>query len=268
MQENLNSKLTIRIGRNTLSFTTQDATNMERPIAYEPYPVKAGISMAANLREALKINGARLRGHESTRVLIDTPSLIVPTEQFEPSEASALFEYSYPAKEEKRVIAYNVLPSLKVVCLFAINKDLRVVIGDNFGNAKFIHAMLPVWQHLHQRSFTGNRSKLYGYFHGRQLDVFSFHMNRFKFCNAFDVTHPHDALYYLLHVWKQLRLEEVNDELHLAGDIPEREWLTQELGKFLRKTYIINPEADFSHSAVSQITAMPYDLMTLLAKGR
>ena len=44
-------KITIRIGRNNLSFTMLDATNTEQPIVYTPYVVKAGITMAVNLRE-------------------------------------------------------------------------------------------------------------------------------------------------------------------------------------------------------------------------
>ena len=47
-------KMTIRIGKNTLSFTLLDVTSQEQPVIYEPYIVKGGISMAANLREALK----------------------------------------------------------------------------------------------------------------------------------------------------------------------------------------------------------------------
>ena len=46
--------MTIRIGKNTLSFTLLDVTSQEQPVIYEPYIVKGGISMAANPREALK----------------------------------------------------------------------------------------------------------------------------------------------------------------------------------------------------------------------
>jgi hypothetical protein len=128
--------------------------------------------------------------------------------------------------------------------------------------------MTPVWHHLHQRSFTGHRNKLYGYFHNKQLDIFSFQQNRFKFCNSFEASHAHDALYFLLYVWKQLHMEAVHDEMHIVGDIPEREWLLQELKRFLQKAYIINPAADFQKAPATKIAGMPYDLMALLIKGR
>ena len=163
---------------------------------------------------------------------------------------------------------YNILPSLKAVCLFAISRDLQVVVQDRFEEVQFIQAMTPVWHHLHQRSFTGHRNKLYGYFHGKQLDLFSFQQNRFKFCNTFEAGHSHDALYFLLYVWKQLRLESEHDELHIVGEIPEPEWLVPELKRYLRKAFVINPSADFLQAPATKIAHMPYDLMTLLVKGR
>ena len=161
-----------------------------------------------------------------------------------------------------------MLPDLKAVCLFAVNKDLRGVICDQFADVQFIHAMTPVWRHLHQRSFTGHRNKLYGYFHSKRLDLFSFQQNRFKFCNSFEASHAYDALYFLLYTWKLLRLEAEHDELHVMGDIPEQEWLLKELKRYLQKAYVINPTADFQQAAVTKIPGMPYDLMTLLVKGR
>jgi hypothetical protein len=158
---------------------------------------------------------------------------------------------------------------LKAVCLFAINKNLDTVIRDRFDQGvTFVHSMTPVWRQLHQRSFTGHRNKLYGYFHGKQLEVFSFQQNRFKFCNSFDAAHAQDALYYLLYVWKQLRLESEHDELHILGDIPEQEWLLEELKRFLHHAYLINAQAEFQDAPATKIKGMPYDLITLITRGR
>ena len=261
------SKIIIRIGKHSLSFTKQVATNKQRPIIFEPFVAKSGVTMAVNMREAFKsdIVPTEIR---SAQVLLDTPSILVPIEQFEESEMEATYNYSFPVKDEKRIILYNVLPNLKAVCLFAINKDLHGVITDRFDEVQFIQAMQPVWQHLHQRSFTGHRSKLYAYFHGKSLSIFSFQQNRFKFCNTFEATHTNDALYFLLYVWKQLRLEAEHDELHIVGDFPEKDELIKELKRYLQNAYIINPEADFLQAPATKVEGLPYDLMTLLVKGR
>jgi hypothetical protein len=260
-------KITLRIGRNSLSFATFNSSDATQPVIYEPYIVKAGIAMAVNLREAFKNVVASDLNHAD--VLLDTPQMLVPIEQFDEDDIKTLFDYAFPAKEQvQHIVRYNVLPDLKTVCLFAVNKDLNSVLNDRFDHVQYIQSMTPVWHHLHQRSFTGPRNKLYAYFHGKHLDLFSFQQNRFKYCNSFEVSHAYDALYFLLYVWKQLHLENEHDELHLAGDIPEQAWLIQELKRYLQKAYVINPVADFQESPVTKIAGMPYDLMTLLVKGR
>ena len=156
----MNSKqLTIRVGNNTLSFTMTDPTNAEQPVLHEPYVVKSGISMVANLREAFKTY-ARAIDLPTARVLINTPVLMVPIEQFQEADATTLYLHSFP-RNEKDVVRYNVLPTLNAVCIFCINKDLLSVFNDHFDDVQIIHVMVPVWNHLHQRSFTGHRSKIY-----------------------------------------------------------------------------------------------------------
>ena len=255
----MNAKKTIiRIGRNTLSFTTLDAAGTELPVSYRPYVVRGGISMSANLREAIKTPGYIDGDTTKVQIMIEGPSLLVPIEQFDEAEKDTLYSYSYPAGQEKRVVFHDVLPDLKAVCLYSINKNVDTVLRDRFDNGiSFVHSMTPVWRQMHQRSYTGHRNKLYGYFHSKQLEIFSFQQNRFKFCNSFDAANAHDALYYLLYVGKQLRLEPEHDELHILGDIPEEQWLLQELKRFLHNAYIINTEK-----------GKPYDLTTLIAHGR
>ena len=80
--------------------------------------------------------------------------------------------------------------------------------------------------------------------------------------------HGHDAAYFLLYVWNQLALNAEHDELHIVGDLPEAEWLVEELRKYVSKVYVINPQADFSNAPATLIQGMPYDLMTLYVKGR
>lgn len=260
-------RIVIRIGRHHLSFSSATTTQSETPITYEPYIVKSGMSIAANLREALKGASLTQTGIRKALVMIDAPILLVPVELFEESKVREMYEHSFPSKEQTHVL-YNVLPDLNAVATYAINKDLKLVLDDNFNDMKIIPTLSPVWRHLHKRSFTGARQKLYGYFHDNRLDIFSYQQNRFKFYNQFDATHVHDALYFLVYVWKQLLLNPEHDELHLVGDVPQQEWFVDELRKYLQKVYVINPAVEFKDAPATKVKGMPFDLMTLFTKGR
>jgi hypothetical protein len=260
-------RIIIRIGQSHLSFSALDPMQADDPVTYEPYVMKSGISLSANLREALSEADLMQMDYKKAVALIDTPVLLIPIEQFEEDNVETMYLHAYPRKEMGMVL-FNVLSDLNAVAAFAISKDLNTVLRDNFIDIQMMPVMSPVWRHLHQRSFTGNRNKVYGYFHDRKLDIFSFHQNRFKFCNSFDASRAHDSLYFLLYVWKQLQLEPEHDELHIVGEIPEQEWLLNELRRFLKNAYVINPVADFNRHPVTAIKAMPYDLQTLYIKGR
>ena len=83
MEEIYQRKLIIRIGKNTLSFTMPNPADKERPFIYEPYIVKGGISIAANLREAFKTADLTAIDTRRVQVLMDVPSMLVPIEQFD-----------------------------------------------------------------------------------------------------------------------------------------------------------------------------------------
>jgi hypothetical protein len=263
--ENKKERIVIRLGQHHLSFSSVDPTETENPITYEPYVVKSGMSMAANLREALKGAALQESGIRKVLAMIDAKILLVPVEQFEESKITQMYNHSFPQKQQQDSVFFNVLPDLNAVAVFALNKDMKMVLDDNFAEVKLMTALTPVWKYLHRRSFTGVRNKLYGYLHDQKLDIFAFHQNRFKFYNQFDVTRQQDALYFLLYVWKQLLLSAEQDELHLVGDT---EGLVDELRKYLLNVYAINPSADFNRAPATKIKGMPFDLITLFTKGR
>ena len=68
------ARLTIRVSRNTLSFSVVDR-EAEHQLIYEPYTVKSGVSMAANLRQAFKESTLLQRGYQKVRVYLDSPIL-------------------------------------------------------------------------------------------------------------------------------------------------------------------------------------------------
>ena len=257
-------RITIRVGWNTLSFSIP---NEQGEVCFEPYIVRSGVSMAANLREAFKKSELLRQAPERVRLLVDSPVLMVPVELFTEQDMITMHHHAFPGHGQDAVF-YNVIPDLNTVAVFSINKDLKLVVDDHFSNVRLITVLSPVWRHLHQRSYTGARHKLYGYFHEKRLEVFSFQQNRFKFCNSFEAAKDHDSLYFLLYVWKQLQLQPEYDELHIVGEIPEEEWIVSELRKYIQKAYVINPVADFNRAQVTQINGMPYDLQTLFVKGR
>lgn len=260
----LQARLTIRISNNSLSFSVVDRET-EHQVIYEPYPLKSGISIAANLRQAFKESNLLQKGYTKVRVFLDTPLLLIPVEQFKEEDLEAFYHHAFTGHHGD-VILYRVQPTLNTVAAFSINKDLKLVIEDNFQDVRFTPIMQPIWSHLYQRSITGIHRKLYAYFHDEKIHVFSFEKNRFKFCNTFEAPHPKDALYFILYVWKQLGFNQQQDELHVLGDIPDKEWLLYNFKLYIRKAFCLNPAAEFNRAPLTEVKGIPFDLLTLYLK--
>ena len=258
-------RLIIRVGRSGLAFSTTDGTD----VTYERYPLKSSISISANMREALRIVPTLQEDYRHVVVMVDSPVMMTPTDLYREEEEESLYRSTFTGQEQHAVV-HAVVPDLNAVAVFSIHKDLRMVLCDRYGETvNFQPVMVSVWRHLYQKSFTGPRQKLYGHFHDRHLEVFAFAQNRFKFYNSFAVGNdPNNALYYLLSVWKQLGMNPREDELHLSGEMPEKEQLKEDTQKYVKRVFFGNPSGEFNRAQVTQIEGMPYDLMMYYLKGR
>ncbi len=258
---NHRTRLVIRISKQSLSFAAVQPS-AETTFSFEPYTVKSGISMAANIREAFRNVDLLAKQWDRVMVVADTEALLIPIDEYQQEDQETLYHHAFTHHQGDKILS-TVLPSLSAVMLYSMNKDLLQVIEDHFPDVRYTHVCAPVWQHFHRRSFTGMNRKLYGYFHDKKVDIFAFTQNRFRFYNRYDTNNPQDAVYFLLYVWKQLGMDQQKDELYISGQLPEGQTLIENLQNYLRKAYTVNPSAEFNRAPLTQIKGMPYDLITL-----
>ena len=141
-QTNTLRRLVLRVGKGSLMFTT---TDNQSQVVFEQYPINSSITMAANLREALRTNDILTDSYQRTLIMVDSPVLMVPTDLFREEEKAELYFHAY-TKKAQLIVLHSVLPDLNSVVLFSIDKDLLAVINDNMSQPSIIAAMVPVWQ--------------------------------------------------------------------------------------------------------------------------
>ena len=254
-------RLTIRICKDNMAFSVGDPQENGQ-LVYEPYHMNAGISIAANLREAFHVSELLQSGYKRVLIELDAPVMLVPTDEYAGQDVEALYHHTYHQNGSEEILS-SVLPDLNAVAVFSINKDLKLVIDDHFQDIRIQPLMQSVWTHCYRRSFSGTRRKLYAYFHEKQLEVFCFQQNRFRFSNSFVTTHAHDILYYLLYVWKLMGMDRGDNELYLAGNVPNRDELCTELQQFVNRYHVLEVATDFNNAAMATQKEIPYDLKAL-----
>lgn len=257
------NRMILRASNESLAFALPQAEDRTRANFYR-YISKSGISIAANLRDAFKTVEMLREPISRATLLVNTPVLLVPLDEYKEGDKDTLYMHSFPSTEGASIVA-NVLPDLHAVALFALNRDLRTVIEDHYEDVRYVHLMQPVWDYLHRRSFLGNRRKLYVYFHdNNQLEIFSFERNHFIFYNRYKARSIKDMVYFILFVWKQLALDQMRDELFLLGDIPEKDNLLKALRLYVQMVAVINAEASFNHVPLTQEKGITFDMITAL----
>jgi len=147
--------------------------------------------------------------------------------------------------------------------VFAVNKDLKMVVDDHFADIRVQPLMQAVWTHLYRRAFTGTRQKLFAYFHDKRMEVMRFQRNRFEFSNSYEATGTSDILYFLLYVWKLMGMDRGDNELYMVGNVPNRDEMCGELQQFISRNYIMNIETDFNNAEMAKRNDIPYDLKAL-----
>ena len=254
-------RLTIRFSRNNMAFTVGDPQE-NGMLVYEPYEMNMGISVAANLRETFKVSELLQSGYKRLLAEIDTPVMLMPIDDFGTQDIETLYHHTYHRQGNEEILS-SILPDLNAIAVFAINKDLKLVIDDHFKDIRIQPLMQSVWTHLYRRSYAGPRRKLYAYFHEKRMEVFSFQQNRFRFSNSYEATNEHDALYYLLYIWKLTGMDVEKDELYIVGDIHYQDWLIDKVKQHLKFCRVINQEVYFNNSQLAKRTDIPYDMKTI-----
>lgn len=254
-------RLTIRVSRTSMMFSVP---NVEAPqqVEFEPYEIKNGISPAANLRQAFLTSNLLRAKTLRARLMIDEPALMIPIEEYSDNPADKLYSHSFTMPSGCSV-AHNVVPELNTVAVYALNKDLKMVVTDHFDDVRYCTVAQPVYTHLYRNSFAAPWKKLYAYFHDDKMELMAFRQNRFRFINQFATTQAHDALYYIMAVWQTLGMNNEQDEIHLVGSVPEADFMVSQLRTFVQKAFVVNPVAHFNRSPLTRIEGMPFDLMCL-----
>ncbi|MBO4659712.1 MAG: DUF3822 family protein [Prevotella sp.] len=253
-------RLIIRIGQSTIALLT---INEQHAVNYEETEMKGGISVAANVREWLKAHSQLTDSHDQTDILLHTPTLLEPYDEFDAADADMLYKYTFTG-HDRDVVNHHELSGLHAVAVFGIDKDLHMVMADHFATCRWFPVCLPVWQHEGNNKDNRSRKRLHVYLHDGHADVFSFNGRLFMFSNSFVATHAKDVLYYVLNAFTQQGMKASRDEVVVLGSMANKQWLVQQLETYVGKVSVAEVPALLPDAP--SLPPMPEDLILLTSQ--
>ena len=260
------ASLSIRLCTNGLSFCVY-SPGSDEPFTYKVHDMNHTISMAANLKEALRNEPLLKQQYQRVNVLVSTTEITtVPVAFFEAEEINDVFELNFP-KSRPQHVSYNVLRRSGVALVFGIERPVYQLLLDDFPRARFYASASTLIEFFSEKSAGGNNKKMYVYLHEREITLYAFEQGRMLFINSFPVTSVSDMQYYILNVWQQLGFDQIDDALFIVGDNDSRQELSEKMSYFLQNVSLIDRSSDFRGSLTQGNAMIPYDLQTLLVCG-
>lgn len=261
------SSLTVRLDKSGFSFSLYDPAS-EEGFRFIPYAVNPLISMMANVKEALQSQAVLKEAYGQVNFLLTGQTALVPAAIFKEEDAETYFRFQYPSMTGCEIV-FNHLPHTQTVLVFPMEKGLQQMLLDEYPDAAFYSVLSSVTEHFCGLSRLGNNRKLYLYFYNGNVCIEVFDRGKLNFMNVFDFEkHKENVLYYVAYVWKVCGLDAEEDRIYLTGDLGDlKSSLMEQLRRFYRNVFYINPSAEFNEVSVSKTNRVPYDVQSLLVFG-
>lgn len=242
--------LSIRLSADGFSFSVFNPLD-EGSHTFHHYKVDETLSMTANLKRAFRqLEWLRLNYRRVCVLMADKRFTLMPLELFEDEQAPLVFYHNHPKRDNEQV-HYNVLRKNNTVVLFSMDKSVCNFLGEQYPHVRFHAQAGTLIEYFSIKSRQGNSRKIYVNFRKKALEVFCYDRGALLLANSFDCGNTADRVYYLLYVWKQLGFDQQRDELHLAGELTDKEALLAQLKRFVRQVFVMNPSTNLDLQFIS-----------------
>lgn len=229
-----------------------------------PRQINQTCSMAANVKAAVRETDFLVHSYKRVNVLLVSKRFtLIPFELFEDEQIEAIFYHNF-SRLENELILYTVLRKANVAVAFSIDKSVYQELINLFPRVNFYSQASSLIEYFVEKSRLGNSNKMYAYLRQKSMDIYCFERGKLLFSNSFKCENTEDRVYYLLYLWKQLSFSQERDELHLVGELDNKDILIAELRKYLNRVFIVNPKSEFNNSELTRIEDIPFDLQALL----
>ena len=186
---------------------------------------------------------------------------LVPDPWFKEDRKDELFRFNSSSTERHSLT--NVLKEEEAHLIFGLSEEVYQFCSRTLVRSDFIHHLTPQLWLWKKQSQASNERQMFVVLHARMLDIACYDRGKLLFVNSFPAEQAEDALYYILYVWRQAGLDQLQDALYIYGNSLRRTKITGMLRTYLRSVHPLQipSEAYLMGTGVFQAS---FDLIALL----
>ena len=228
--------LSIRITADGFSFFVTKATPGD-VIHRENHHVDKGNTLSQTLAKAAINPTIADYEYDAVRVVVDSHATCIPVAEFRSEDVRNLFQQVFSTLDlQDNLVLHTTLDALGVVVAFTIPKAVEATLRDRFPGAvltcSLANNLQRVCEYHHRLQL--DRQPLFAYLQDKYLHVFSLLKDQLFFANRFEVGEGQNSLYFLLSVWKELKLDAHQNPCFIGGDSIYVQPLIQEVRRYVR----------------------------------
>ena len=242
--------LSIRLSADGFSFSVFNPLG-EGELSFFDRKVEESLSLTANLKQTFREIEWLKHPYRRVNILMaDKRFTLVPLEFFEDEQTETLFIITTRSGKTK-LCNTTFCEKNNAVVLFSMDKSARSFLCEQYPDVRFYSQASSFIEHFSSKSRLGNSRKMYVHLRKDAADLYCYDRNHLLLANSFECKQTADRIYYLLYIWKQLGFEQERDEMHLTGELSDKEALLSELRKFIRQVFIMNPATNLDLQAIT-----------------
>lgn len=202
------------------------------------------------------------------RVMFDNPFFtIIPEPLFDPGLKSSYLNLLYPSFPDHSYHADHIA-SLKIVNVYAINKNIIGYLKKEFNSARYFHAETIFLASLQEESGS-SKTRLYVRVQQGHITITLFKNGRLQMMQPYSIYYGADVYYFVLNAVGKLEAEDESVEIILSGQINQESSVYKELSVNIpRITWLKPPEKE---NYIRKFTKYPdhyfYTLLAMLTCG-
>ena len=228
---------------------------------FQEIPYNQKVSVVANFKDFFFENNFLSLPYKKLQIMSYSPTFTcVPSVMYEEKDKNKIFGFNYTRHVQKSLEQRLRSPEMHII--YDMEEEMYEFVHRSFLNPEFIHHVSPLISFFNTRSRMGNTNKLIINLQRDSIDILCFCESDLVLVNNFLCKEPDDMIYYVLYIWKHLKLNQLKDIAIVTGLHGHKDFLMNSLKQYIKNIvpYNIVPEHHFFGVDTKQV---PFDQLIL-----
>ncbi|MDR0507593.1 MAG: DUF3822 family protein [Dysgonamonadaceae bacterium] len=252
--------LTIRIHKNGYSFSVYNPL-VNASYFYHIVEFGKQTSAFSSFQDAFFDNDFFTLTYRQVYVINYTHTFTyVPSLIFEDSDKETYINFLFMEKAGKTL--YHKIKNQEIIVIHKMEEEVYDFFMRSFPDVRIIHHTAPLIAYFRSKQQIVNRNRLIINLQQTEMDVLCFSQETFLLGNHYVCNNLMDIVYHILFIWKQMKFNQLNDFLYIAGGFESKKPLIDNLKIYIQNIIPANiiPEAHFERI---DVRAIPFEITCL-----